>query len=182
MKNNRTIFSQTTTAPFEALANFGRAIPARSALLSSLMVCLLSLMVLALPVNAQQSQWSAKRAHKAVQQGELILLDLRTPEEWRETGVPDGAWPINLYDRNFGGYLRKVIDRNPQATIGLICATGGRSEYVLKALQRNGVTNFVDIAEGVLGSPSGPGWQKAGLPLVSTEEAMGAMPADFRHQ
>lgn len=140
---------------------------------------LLILLVLPLPSLAGEDVWSARRAWEAAKSGELILVDLRTPEEWRDTGVPEGAWPINLYDRNFGLYISKVIGNNPDRTIGLICATGGRSAYVLSALRRNGVANVIDVREGVMGSAAGPGWKAAGLPMVPPEEALEAMPADF---
>lgn len=140
---------------------------------------LFALFALPLPALAGGHVWPAERASQAVAAGEIILVDLRTPEEWQDTGVPEGAWPINVYDRNFGLYISKVINNNPDTTIGLICATGGRSGYVYSALQRNGVTNVIDVAEGVMGSASGPGWKASGLPMVSVDQAIAAMPTDF---
>ncbi len=140
---------------------------------------LLILLALPLPSLADEDAWGARRAWEAAKGGELILVDLRTPEEWRDTGVPEGAWPINLYDRNFGLYISKVIKGNPGKTIGLICATGRRSGKVLAALRRNGISNVIHVPEGVMGSAAGPGWKAAGLPMIPPEEALAAMPADF---
>ncbi len=128
---------------------------------------------------AEPQTMTVEQANAAVQTGELILLDVRTPGEWKETGVPKGAWPVNLQDKNFGKNLSAILDRNPDKKIGFICRTGNRSGYVFKAVQKYGVQNIVDVSEGMAGSAAGPGWLKAGLPTVSDKQALAALPADF---
>ena len=124
--------------------------------------------------------WSAPKAFGAVQRGELVLLDIRTPEEWSKSGVPEGAWPVNLYDPEFGRALQAVIKRNPAARVGMICAVGGRTGYVEQVLKKNGFPEIVNVGEGLFGSAHGKGWLKQGLPVVSAQEALAAMPADYR--
>ena len=123
---------------------------------------------------------SAGQAFEAVKNNEIILLDIRTEGEWKQSGVGEGAWLLNLKDRQFGAKLFAIIDANPDKKIGLICAVGGRSGYVIDALEKRGYKNIVDVAEGMFGSAKGPGWLKIGLPTVSMDKALAAMPSEFR--
>ena len=123
--------------------------------------------------------WSAKRAYEAVQQGEMVLLDIRTPEEWAKSGVPQGAWPVNMYGPQFGRALQEIFRRNPSKRIGMICAVGGRTGYVEQVLKKNGFPEVVNVGEGMFGSAHGKGWLKQGLPVISAKEAGRAMPSDY---
>jgi rhodanese-related sulfurtransferase len=49
--------------------------------------------------------------------------------------------------------------------IALICARGVRSRRVSALLKAAGLTPIIDIPEGMLGSFSGSGWLKRGLPI-----------------
>ncbi|MDA5095784.1 rhodanese-like domain-containing protein [Aliiroseovarius sp. KMU-50] len=124
--------------------------------------------------------WSASRAFDALLQDRLRMLDIRTPEEWRETGVAQGAWPVNLYDERFPERLFKAQDLADGRPLALICRTGRRSGGVMNSLRKSGYSNFIDVSDGMLGSSYGPGWIKAGLPVVSAEEAIAALPPELR--
>ena len=139
----------------------------------------IAVLMLASAAFAQPETMSVAKAYEAVQANEMILLDIRTDAEWQETGVAKGAWPVNLQSKTFSQKLSAILDANPDKKIGLICATGGRSGYVFGALQKYGVQNIVDVTEGMLGSPAGPGWLKEGLPLMTAQEAIAALPVDF---
>ena len=104
-------------------------------------------------------------------------MDIRTPEEWRETGVAQGAWPLNLYDESFPERLFLARDLAEDRPVALICRTGNRSGGVMQRLRTSGYTNFLDISEGMAGSAAGPGWIKSGLPIVTAEEAIANLPA-----
>lgn len=141
-------------------------------------LCQIALMFVATTLFAETM--SAGQAFEAVKSNEIILLDIRTEGEWKQSGVGEGAWLLNLKDRQFGAKLFAIIDANPDKKIGLICAVGGRSGYVIDALEKRGYQNIVDVAEGMFGSAKGPGWLKAGLPTVSMDKALAAMPSEFR--
>ena len=128
---------------------------------------------------ADVSIWSAEKANMAVQAGELILLDIRTPAEWAATGVAQGAWPLDLQNKAFAQQLQTVLSRNKDREIGFICATGARSAYVAKYLDKVGVKHSIDVSEGMNGSRAGAGWVKDGLPVVSAKAALNAMPHDL---
>ena len=72
------------------------------------------------------------------------------------------------------------FQRAGQKPIALICATGGRSGQLLRALKRAGYTGYIDVSEGMLGSPLGAGWIARGLAVVDLETALRAMPMELR--
>lgn len=120
--------------------------------------------VLATPVPAAEVM-SAPEAAQRAQAGELLLIDIRRPEEWRETRVPGPAQPISMHHDNFFERLAHVTGGKKDARIALICARGVRSKWLSWQLERHGYTDVVDVGEGMLGSLDGPGWLARGLPL-----------------
>jgi len=123
--------------------------------------------------------WTAPQAYEAVQKGEMVLLDIRTPKEWKASGVPEGAWPVNMYNANFSRALQTILTSNEGKRIGMICAVGGRTGYVEKVLKKNGFPDIVNVGEGMHGSAHGKGWLKRGLPVVSAKDALHVMPKDY---
>ncbi len=111
---------------------------------------------------------SADAARDAALKGEVVLVDIRTPEEWAQTGVPDVAVPLNLHDKGFIDGLRALIEENPDTPLAMICATGGRSTFATDALEKQGVPVF-NVTEGMMGSTAGPGWLKRSLPVRSPD-------------
>ncbi|MEM8541638.1 MAG: rhodanese-like domain-containing protein [Pseudomonadota bacterium] len=128
------------------------------------LIFIVFLLSFALPAWAIELM-SAPDARKAVQAGEIILVDIRTPEEWRETGIADVAMPITMHNNQFLSRLQTAIDENPGKKIAFICAVGGRTEYVTRELKKRGYSNLIDVSEGMLGSANGEGWIKRGLPI-----------------
>ena len=111
----------------------------------------------------------APQAAAAVGAGKLMLIDIRTQAEWKETGVAKGARRVNmLHPQGAKGFTDQLLsevkgDRN--AAIALICRTGNRSSQVQRYLQSVGFTQVYNISEGMAGSAAGPGWIKRGLPV-----------------
>ncbi len=132
----------------------------------------------ATPARAQSRKvWSTKQAHAALLEDQVRLLDIRSREEWRETGVAQGAWLVSMHEKRFPERLFATRQLAEGRTVALICATGGRSGAVLNALRQAGHAGFVDVSEGMLGNRLGPGWIAAGLPVVSMNEALAVLPA-----
>ncbi len=72
--------------------------------------------VIALPLTTAYG-WSvemmtAKQARDAALAGEIVLIDVRTADEWRATGIGDVATPITMHNNQFLTRLRTVIDQN----------------------------------------------------------------------
>ncbi len=109
---------------------------------------------------------SVQAAHQAAQSGDILLIDIRRPDEWRNTGVPEGAHPIDMRRDDFVAALNALAQDDTSRPIALICARGVRSARLSSRLMDAGYTNLVDVPEGMLGSRAGPGWIAGGLPVV----------------
>ncbi len=117
------------------------------------------------PVQAE-SVLNAKEAFAKAATGKITLIDIRTPEEWAETGSGAGARRLDMRREDFVAALDRIIGGDKSKPIALICARGVRSSRLSRALRENGFTNIIDVPEGMLGSYAGPGWLERGLPLV----------------
>ena len=85
----------------------------------------------------------------------LILLDVRSPEEWTHDGRIDGATLIPIEE------IEGRTGELPQdAEIIVYCHSGMRSNAVANYLARLGYSKISDMAGGI------EAWQYAGLPLV----------------
>jgi len=117
---------------------------------------------------------TAPEANDQARTGALTLIDIRTPEEWRQTGVAEGAVRIEMRNpKGPDGFAEAVLaevkgDRN--APIALICRTGNRTSYMQKELEARGFTRVYNIKEGMVGSAAGPGWIKRGLPVQACKQ------------
>jgi rhodanese-related sulfurtransferase len=129
------------------------------------------LVICAAPLSAEPKIIAAVEAATAAQAETLILVDIRSPGEWAETGVAEGAVALTMHRPDFGQKISALLNANPETPIGLICATGGRTEYVVSVLAENGYRNVIDVSEGMLGNARGEGWIARGLPLVSAQHA-----------
>ncbi|MBI5898006.1 MAG: rhodanese-like domain-containing protein [Rhodocyclales bacterium] len=132
-------------------------------LLASLLIAAASVAALANP------DLSAPEAAAAVAAGKITLIDIRTPPEWKETGVAKGAQLLNmLHPQGAPGFTNALLDKlkgDKNAPIALICRTGNRTTQVQRYLQSQGFTNVYNVKEGMAGSGAGPGWIKRGLPV-----------------
>jgi rhodanese-related sulfurtransferase len=105
---------------------------------------------------------SVEQARAAATKKSLLLIDIRRPEEWRESGVGDVAHPIDMTQPTFFKELMKLREANPDAQFGLICATGVRSRALASYMIRNGIKNVVDVSAGMHGRR---GWLASKLPV-----------------
>lgn len=142
------------------------SLPRRHALLAAAAALLLPLG----PALAQQTaEIGPAEAQAKARAGQLTLIDVRTPDEWRETGVASGAVPINLYHAGGPeGFVKEVIARigsKRDTPIAFICRSGNRSGQAQRLLAAQGFTNVYSVREGMSGSPVGPGWIRSGLPV-----------------
>ncbi|MCF8150382.1 MAG: rhodanese-like domain-containing protein [Sulfuritalea sp.] len=131
-----------------------------------LLVCLL---LVGSSLASAEPDLSAPDASAAVAAGKLTLVDIRTPPEWKQTGVAAGAKLINMqHPQGAPGFVNQLLaelegDRN--APVALICRTGNRTTQVQRYLQSVGFTRVYNVKEGMAGSGAGPGWIKRGLAL-----------------
>ncbi len=109
----------------------------------------------------------AETAFKRAEAEDLLLIDIRQPEEWSETGSAKGATRLDLRSPDFLDALAALSGGDRNRPIALICASGGRSARMARALTEAGFTSVLDVSEGMLGSSAGPGWIARGLPVVT---------------
>lgn len=112
---------------------------------------------------------AAPDAYAQAQAGALTLIDVRRPEEWRQTGVAPGALRINMaHPQGDAGFVRQVaaeLGGDKNAPIGLVCRAGNRTTHAQRMLREAGFTRVYNVKEGMAGSSAGPGWIKRGLPV-----------------
>lgn len=88
---------------------------------------------------------------------DLVILDVRTPEEFSEARI-DGAVMIDFYDDDFEAQLATL---DPDATYLLYCRSGNRSGQTTEIMRTLGFTDVADVDGGILA------WTSAGLPVVA---------------
>lgn len=108
---------------------------------------------------------SPPEALEAASTGDILIVDIRRPDEWAKTGVGEHAVPIDMRDKDFLTQLAAARASTTQP-VAVICARGVRSARLTRRLEDAGIGPIIDIPEGMLGSPAGPGWLKRGLPTT----------------
>lgn len=113
---------------------------------------------------------SAPEAFAQARAGKIVLIDVRSPREWRATGVPAGAKTVTIHHpQGARGFLRDILKAaggDKTRPIALICARGVRSSRGKRFLDANGFTNVRDVPEGMMGRGSRPGWLARKLPTT----------------
>ena len=126
-------------------------------------------LLLVVTIARAEPDLSAPEAADAVQAGKITLIDIRTPPEWKQTGVAKGAKLVNmLHPLGASGFVNQLLSEvqgNKNAPIALICRTGNRTTQIQRFLQGQGFTQVYNVKEGMAGSGAGPGWLKRGLPV-----------------
>jgi phage shock protein E len=88
---------------------------------------------------------------------DLVILDVRTPEEFNE-GHIEGAVMIDFYRDDFSTQLAEL---DPDVPYVLYCRSGNRSGQTTAIMEELGFQSVQDVDGGSLA------WQAAGLPLVT---------------
>ena len=133
-------------------------------------VLLTILVVLAPGIAGAGSIIDSIEALARAKAGEVTLMDVRHPDEWRETGIPQGANTITIHGPDgMAGFVvaaTRAVRGKKDQPIALICARGWRSYRAANALRDAGFTNIINVREGMLGNPlDGPGWLDRKLPV-----------------
>jgi rhodanese-related sulfurtransferase len=118
----------------------------------------------ALSENVGQ-QISVTQAHEMAVAGEIVLIDIRRPDEWQATGSPASGHRLDMRREDFTQALAELTGGARDARVALICARGVRSSRLTNRLTEAGFSNIIDVPEGMLGSGAGPGWIREGLPV-----------------
>lgn len=137
-------------------------------------VLLLLTLIFLMPAPASAQELSAQGAQDLAAEDAVLLIDVRHPQEWRQTGVPRRAQTVSIHDPGgLPAFLAKVgalTDQSPGRPIALICATGVRSSFAANLLREQGYDQVFDVSEGMLGSSAGAGWLRQDLPIRTCVE------------
>lgn len=120
---------------------------------------------LAIGIANQIQVLTAREAADRAARGTILLVDIRSPAEWRQTGIGQSALALSMHQPHFMGELARRVGQNRSRQIALICARGGRSRLMVLRLAAAGYSRVYDVPEGMLGSAAGPGWIARGLPM-----------------
>ncbi len=108
--------------------------------------------------------------------GDILVIDIRTSNEWKMTGVIPNSILINMHDnsnqerQDFVKELKKELSLNQSKNIAFICASGARSKIVLDFLISHGYKNVFHIPDGILGTQNN-GWLYQGYPIIDFNES-----------
>lgn len=110
---------------------------------------------------------SAAEAHAAAGAGKVVLVDIRSQEEWKDTGVPASGHAVTMHQAqaSFVRQIEALTQGDKAKPLALICATGSRSSFLRSWLVKAGYTAVIDVSEGMEGGRAGRGWVRAGLPI-----------------
>jgi rhodanese-related sulfurtransferase len=89
---------------------------------------------------------SPKEAMKLIEQDNLIVIDVRTPEEYQSGHIP-GAININVNDPSFQEKA-KTIDSNKKILV--YCRSGHRSTIASNQLKDLGFTKIYNLKGGIM--------------------------------
>jgi rhodanese-related sulfurtransferase len=117
---------------------------------------LFTLMILSLfNANAKVGNLTPIELLEAQQKG-IVVIDIRTPEEWQEVGTVPGAKRIMFFDQqrkpqisDFMVEFEKVVTSKGQPFI-LVCRSGSRTATVTSFLDQSlGYTNGAHLSRGM---------------------------------
>ena len=108
----------------------------------------------AIAVAASYKDMSSLQAKTLLDKGGVFLLDVRTPEEFRQARLKDGVLiPVDQIERRLG-----EIPRN--RPIIVYCAVGSRSAGAASFLAEKGFRDVSNMKDGIVG------WYRNGLPIL----------------
>jgi len=128
---------------------------------------------------------------KLGEDGQALLIDVRSQAEWTFVGVPDLSsigkeaillewqrYPGMMHNTEFVSELRRAIGARgaeEETALYFLCRSGGRSAAAAAAMAAAGYRNCFNVADGFEGRLDvtrhrgvSDGWKAAGLPWVQS--------------
>jgi len=102
---------------------------------------------------------SVHEAFERSEAGSLIIIDVREPSEWNETGRPKGSRGASLRRRDFEEEVLTQVVGDRKRPLALTCRSGARAAQATKRLHLVGFSELLVIEGGFIA------WQKASLPI-----------------
>lgn len=97
--------------------------------------------------------------------GGALLVDVREPSEWAQTGMPMDAVGISVSRSDFVAEVLKASGGDKSKPVAVFCRSGSRSVKAANALVEAGFTNVTNVGDGWIGREGvGAGWGASDLP------------------
>jgi rhodanese-related sulfurtransferase len=126
---------------------------------------LLASLILLSPLRAADVQKLAPSdAAKLVAEGKAVLIDVREPSEWAESGVaaPAALLPKSEFDAGLAGAWKDFLAQVGDRQVITYCRSGRRADAVAAALAEKGLK--------VANAGGFDAWKAAGLPVRKADE------------
>jgi len=115
---------------------------------------------------ADLNNLSVEEVEALQKQGDVLIIDVRTPEEWKQTGIIPGSVPLQFFDKD-GNALTQTwliqfdqLRKSPDQPVILVCRSGHRSGLVGNFLTKKlGLEHINHLSTGL------KSWLKAGKPV-----------------
>lgn len=112
------------------------------------------LLTLFLATTALMANYTAQPIDQKLLNSKIKIIDIRTPSEWKTTGLVKGSIPIMFFNEQ-GNYdmdaflneLNKKIKKGER--FALICASGNRTKLVGNHLGNQLGYNVIDLQGGI---------------------------------
>jgi len=112
------------------------------------------LLTLLLATTALMADYTAQPIDQKLLDSKIKIIDIRTPSEWKTTGLVKGSVPIMFfneqgnYDMNaFMSELNKKVKKGER--FALICNSGNRSQMLGNYLGNTMKYNVIDLQGGI---------------------------------
>ena len=112
-------------------------------------IALLLINIVSCQTSAQIGYKNAPIAQlsKIQKENKAIVIDVRTPDEWKE-GVIDGATLFIDYKGN--AFEQKIANLDKSKTYIVYCRSGGRSAGASDLMAKNGFNKVINMEGGIM--------------------------------
>jgi rhodanese-related sulfurtransferase len=96
-----------------------------------------------------------QKASQKLVDSTIPIVDIRTPGEWKETGLLKRAIPIMLFDEKGGYDLKVFVDKLNKAVdtkkpFAIICRSGRRTKILAEFLSSKLNYNVINLEGGIV--------------------------------
>ncbi len=106
--------------------------------------------------TAELGEVDAQGLEKLMASG-VTVIDVRTPGEWKQTGIVEGSIPIMFFDEKRNAHAQEWMQQaskhiKPGDQVAIICRSGRRSAAVGEFLiKEHGFQHVYNVQGGILG-------------------------------